>query len=251
MEIGLKGELIIRCDGCGSEYSIDIDSLDEDCYVYERNMGEEIEHDFRGECQCESCGKTMSYMLKAFEYPEGALNYFDEESDGCNILEAPEAVINYYDFDFGDYEEDKIQKEVSDACCNIEQILRDREAIYRISPRDFEELVAEVFSQQGYNVEITPATRDGGCDIVATRDINGIPYMILIECKKYSVSHKVDVQLVRSLLGVQSDRKANKAILVTTSLFTRDARRFAERQEHLISLVDVNDLLNMMRNIEE
>ena len=54
--------------------------------------------------------------------------------------------------------------------------------------------------------------------------------MILIECKKYSARHKVDVQLVRSLLGVQSDRKANKAILVTSSLFTRDAKQFAERQ---------------------
>ncbi|WP_091689106.1 restriction endonuclease [Anaerocolumna aminovalerica] len=55
------------------------------------------------------------------------------------------------------------------------------------------------------------------------------------------------VQLVRSLLGVQSDRKANKAVLVTSSSFTKDARKFAERQQHLISLVDFNDLLQMMQ----
>lgn len=75
--------------------------------------------------------------------------------------------------------------------------------------------------------------------------------MILIECKKYNVSHKVDVQLVRSLLGVQTDGKVNKAILVTTSLFTKDARKFAERHEYLISLVDINDLLKMIGNIED
>lgn len=249
MEIGLVGPLIIRCDVCGSEYSIDGDSLDEECYAYERNMGAEIEHDFFGECACDSCRNYMKYTIRAFEYPEGALNYTDEESNGCEILEVPETVVNYYECDFDDYEENEIRNEVSGACYNIEQALKDKDALYQITPREFEELVAEVFSQQGYNVEITPATRDDGCDIIPTRDINGIPYMVLIECKKYSASHKVDVQLVRSLLGVQSDRKANKAILVTTSLFTRDARQFAERQEHLISLVDVNDLLNMMRNI--
>lgn len=48
MEIGLIGALIIRCDVCGAEYSIDIESLDEECYAYERNMGAEIEHDFLG-----------------------------------------------------------------------------------------------------------------------------------------------------------------------------------------------------------
>lgn len=170
------------------------------------------------------------------------------KSDGCKILESPETVVNYYDSDFDYYEEEGIRQQVSGACANIERVLRDKEAIYDITPREFEELVAEVFSQQGYNVEITPATRDGGCDIIATKEISGIPYMILIECKKYSARHKVDVQLVRSLLGVQSDRKANKAILVTSSLFTRDARQFAERQEHLISLVDINDLMDMMRN---
>ena len=193
MEIGLAGELIIKCLDCGAEYRIDIDSLDEETLAYERNMGDEIEHDFYGECQCEDCGNVMRFTIKAFEYPVGALNYCDEENDGCKILESPETVVNYYDSDFDYYEEEGIRQQVSGACANI-------------------------------------------------------PYMILIECKKYSARHKVDVQLVRSLLGVQSDRKANKAIHVTSSLFTRDARQFAERQEHLISLVDINDLMDMMRN---
>lgn len=248
MKIGLGGELIIKCLDCGAEYRIDIDSLGEECFVYERNMGDEIEYDFYGECQCEDCGNVMHFTIKVFEYPVGALNYCDEESNGCEIIKSPETVVNYYDSDFDYYEEEGIRQHVSGACANIERVLRDKEAIYDITPREFEKLVAEVFSQQGYNVEITPATRDGGCDIIATKEISGIPYMILIECKKYSARHKVDVQLVRSLLGVQSDRKANKAILVTSSLFTRDAKQFAERQEHLISLVDINDLMDMIRN---
>lgn len=124
--------------------------------------------------------------------------------------------------------------------------MHDNEAVYNISPREFEELVAEVFAQRGYNVEITQATRDGGCDIIATKNIDGLPYMILIECKRYDRRNHVGVQLVRSLLGVQTDRKANKAVLVTSSSFMKNAKDFAERQQHLISLVDFEDLMQMI-----
>ena len=68
MEISLAGELIIKCLDCGAEYSIDIDSLDEECFAYERNMGDEVEHDFFRECQCEDCGNVMHFTIKAFEY---------------------------------------------------------------------------------------------------------------------------------------------------------------------------------------
>lgn len=70
--------------------------------------------------------------------------------------------------------------------------------------------------------------------------------MLLIECKKYSRENPVGVSLVRSLLGVQSVRKTNKAVLVTTSRFAKSARQFVERQQHLISLVDINDLIQML-----
>ena len=70
--------------------------------------------------------------------------------------------------------------------------------------------------------------------------------MLLIECKKYAKRNPVGVSLVRSLLGVQGDRKANKAVLVTTSRFTKSAREFAERQQHLISLMDISDLMEMI-----
>ena len=95
---------------------------------------------------------------------------------------------------------------------------------------------------------LTQQTRDGGSDIIVTYSLGGMPYLVLIECKKYSPNNKVGVSLVRSFLGVQMDQKANKGVIVTTSTFTRDARVFAERQNHLITLLDYNDLLDMMRN---
>lgn len=245
MELGLDNDLIIQCDECGLVHIIDKNSLDVNTYSYERNMGAEIEYDFVGECCCEKCANSMSYTVRAYEYPVGALNYEDYESLGCTFVQTPSISVDYYEFDYEDYDEE-INAEVSRACVNIFRIINDSEEIYNLSSREFEELVAELFSQQGFAVELTPETRDGGCDIIATKNIGGLPFMLLIECKKYAKRNPVGVSLVRSLLGVQGDRKANKAVLVTTSRFTKSAREFAERQQHLISLMDINDLMEMI-----
>ena len=123
-----------------------------------------------------------------------------------------------------------------------------KKEIYDMTPREFEYFVGSVFETVGYDVQVTQATRDGGCDIIATKNDGLVPYMILIECKHYHRNHKVDVGLVRGLYGVQSDRKANKAVLVTSSSFTKDARQFANNQNTLITLLDIDDLLEKMHN---
>lgn len=125
--------------------------------------------------------------------------------------------------------------EVERVQINIGKILENEDRIYELSSREFEEVVAEVFKKQGFDVILTQETRDGGSDIIATHSMGGIPFMVLVECKKYGPNHKVGVSLVRSLLGVQTDHRANKAVLVTSSSFTRDARVFAEPQKQFIN----------------
>lgn len=247
MELELVNDLVIQCDKCGIVHVIDKDSLDVNTYSYERNMGDETEYNFAGECDCDQCGNFLQYTVRGYEYPVGALNYADYECSGGHFVQPPEVDVNYYEFDYTEDDEEEICEEVNRACANIFEVLGNEEAVYRLSSREFEELVAEMFRQQGFEVELTQETRDGGCDMIATKNIGGLPFMILIECKKYAREHPVGVNLVRSLLGVQTDRKANKAVLVTTSRFTKPARRFAENQQHLISLVDIDDLLQMMQ----
>lgn len=243
----LANDLVIQCEMCGTVHVIDKDSLELNVSSYERNMGDEIEYHFEGECGCDKCRNYLRYVIRGYEYPVGALNYEDSECFGGHFVQSPELAVDYYEFEYDSYDEENIYSDVNQAYINIDRILYNKEEVYNLTSREFEELVAEVFKQQGYFVEVTQATRDGGCDIIATRNINGLPFMVLIECKRYGKKNHVGVQLVRSLLGVQSDRKANKAVLVTSSSFTKDAREFAERQQHLISLVDFDDLLQMMQ----
>jgi len=129
----------------------------------------------------------------------------------------------------------------------LRMIVRKPDLLFQISPRQFEEIIAEVFFKKGYDVQLTKATRDGGRDIVAIADQMGIRSKYLIECKRYSMAHKVSIAIVQRLLGVKIAEHANKGILATTSVFTRDARRFASTHLWDLDLKDHDDVLAWIR----
>lgn len=123
--------------------------------------------------------------------------------------------------------------------------MNDKRFVYQLTPREFEEVVEEVFKRQGFQTHLIPQTRDGGKDIIATKSILGRLVMFSIECKRYNEMNKIGVDIVRALYGVQTAEMANKAIIVMSSYFTQ---RFAEQQKTLIDLFDIDDLIRLMEN---
>lgn len=116
------------------------------------------------------------------------------------------------------------------------------EELYNLNPRTFEKLVARILSDFGYDIEITKATRDGGADIIAYIRTALASFLVRIECKKYAAEHKVGIDIVRSVIGVQELAGASKSIIVTTSYFTKDAYETARQIEHRLELKDYTDL---------
>lgn len=104
---------------------------------------------------------------------------------------------------------------------------RDPHAIYSLSSRQFEELVAEILASYGWSVQLTPATKDGGYDIFAiSRDRSGLESPWLVECKKYGPDRPVGVEIVRSFWAVKTSSRVANGLIVTSSSFTRGAREF-------------------------
>lgn len=68
-----------------------------------------------------------------------------------------------------------------------------------------------------------------------------------IECKRYGRRNSVGVSIVRSLYGVQTSDQINKSILVTTGHVTRGARRFVEKQNTMMSILDVNEIHHLIQ----
>ncbi len=96
------------------------------------------------------------------------------------------------------------------------------EELYSIRPRQFEELVGEILAHYGWEVQLTPPTKDGGYDLFGvSKDIAGVRTSWVIECKKYAEHRKVGVDIVRALFGVKGELQVANAMLATTSHFTR------------------------------
>lgn len=67
-----------------------------------------------------------------------------------------------------------------------------------LDPRQFEELVASIFSSEGYDINIISATGDGGVDVFAERINNlELPDQWIIECKNYKKDRPIGVEIVR------------------------------------------------------
>ncbi len=120
--------------------------------------------------------------------------------------------------------------------------------LYELSPRKFEELVASIFKDLGFDVELTQATRDGGRDIIAHIRNAVCSYLTHIECKRYASDNKVGVGIIREVIGVHNIRRATKSIIVTTSFFSGDAIREAQMMENQLDLKDFNDLKTWLQN---
>jgi len=119
-----------------------------------------------------------------------------------------------------------------------------KEALHQMTPRRFEEFLAFVFKGLGFEVELTKATRDGGADLLCLRDLDGIPFRLAVEIKRYRDSRPINVSLVRSFVGANEQHKANQLLFVTTSSYTKPAKEYADIacRPHFLTLRDYQQI---------
>lgn len=97
------------------------------------------------------------------------------------------------------------------------------EALSSLTWREFEILVGEFFRGQGYEIKQTGGNGpDGGIDLVLTKEGE----KFLVQCKQWK-AYKVGVQVVRELYGVMASAGAVGGFVITSGVFSKDARQFA------------------------
>jgi hypothetical protein len=127
------------------------------------------------------------------------------------------------------------------------RVARDPQLLYALHPRQFEEIVAELFAQQGYEVTLTASSNDGGADLYVVDRRNLGSFLYIVECKRYRVDRPVGVGIVRQLFGVVQALNATAGIVATTSHFTRGAHTFAKSFQYQLSLHDFVALKKWLR----
>lgn len=126
----------------------------------------------------------------------------------------------------------------------ISALQRQPSDLRKLSPREFEQLLADLLEDMGWEVELTKQTRDGGSDILAYLNSEVGRLLCLVEAKHYREDRKIGVDLVRSLYGTLCDVQATSAMLVTSSSFTHDAKEFQKRHHYQLSLRDYADVVS-------
>ncbi|MCS6236236.1 restriction endonuclease [Shewanella baltica] len=129
----------------------------------------------------------------------------------------------------------------------LERIKYNPNAIHGLTPRQFEEMVAELMIKRGYEVDLTKATRDGGKDLIIANHADIGNFMYYVECKKYAPTNPVGVNLVRELAGTISADRVTAGIMITSSYYSPDAVEFSENFRHQISLIDFIKLKEWMK----
>jgi hypothetical protein len=82
----------------------------------------------------------------------------------------------------------------------IREYERDPDFIFRLKPRQFEELIAGAYEKAGYSdVILTPLSGDRGRDVIVTATLPGIGTIRIVDqVKRYERHHRVNADEVRA-----------------------------------------------------
>jgi len=93
------------------------------------------------------------------------------------------------------------------------------------SPQDFEDFISQLFRDNGYKVEQTKYSGDYGVDLIIKKGNEHIA----VQVKRYTKTNKVGVKDVNQVLGGRDYYKCNDSMIITTSSFTNQVKRLAEK----------------------
>lgn len=123
----------------------------------------------------------------------------------------------------------------------FEAILNDPELLDAVPPREFEERMAGLFDELGFDVELLPARNDQGFDIHLFNKHSGL--RIVVEVKKHNKNSRVSISDVQRIVGAAVVADVPAAMIVTSGGFTSSAHYFSETSPLPVLLLTLDELL--------
>lgn len=117
-----------------------------------------------------------------------------------------------------------------------------RDELLELSPREFEEFVAGLWRERGWETKLRDPGPDGGVDVVC-RQHDPYERKLVIQAKRNQVGNTVGAPKVREYASLRRQETADEVAVVTTSSFTSGAEQLGD--ELNVKLVDGVDLVEM------
>lgn len=124
------------------------------------------------------------------------------------------------------------------------------EVLQSVTPTGFEHICKRLLREHGFDdVVVTQASHDGGIDGYGTLELNPfVSIKVLFQCKRYkgTVSRAQVGDFRNAMIG-----RAEKGIILTTGIFSEDAKREATRDgAPPIELIDGKKLVELFEKVE-
>lgn len=137
---------------------------------------------------------------------------------------------------------------VSDALLHA---LREEPELWRkLDPRQFEELMAELYARQGFDVELTARGPDGGVDLYVIHHTAFGRLVTVVDCKRYRAGRAVGIVPVQRMHSTVEARGFAKGVLATTAHFSTVAVTFAKQYPLRLCLQDFIDLQSLLSSTD-
>jgi restriction system protein len=117
-------------------------------------------------------------------------------------------------------------------------------------PQFLERLVLKLLAAMGYGgleaaTEHLGGPGDQGLDGLIRQDLLGLD-VVYVQAKRYAPERKVGRPDIQGFVGALQGAQASRGIFITTSSFSADARRYADRINARLVLIDGPELARLM-----
>lgn len=102
-------------------------------------------------------------------------------------------------------------------------VAKDPRALDHLEWRDLERMMARVMEGIGFNVTLTPPSKDGGKDLILACEVSDGTRTFIIELKHWRSGVRVGKNAVKDFLSVMVSEQRSGALFLSTSGYTVDA----------------------------
>lgn len=196
--------------------------------------------------RCQDLDFPTAYKKKLFTIirKEGHTNYYGLISN--NKDEASKSKSNISTDMYDSLPEEKMVFAYKEHIEIIKNQLID--TILENDPCFFEKMVVDLLIKMGYGYDeksgiVTGKSHDNGVDGIIEEDKLGLG-KIYIQAKRYKRSNKVSAPEIQKFIGAMG--KNNKGVFITTSSYTKEACKEAEKAYKNIQLIDGSKLADLL-----
>jgi restriction endonuclease Mrr len=116
--------------------------------------------------------------------------------------------------------------------------------LHRLEPLVFEEFIADLWDQLGWETEVVPVEEDRGADVIATKE-DVITRKRAIQVKRRNPDATHALEEVQRYMALALRDNIDEALFIITGQFTQSARK--EAKSSVYELMDGADLTDFVR----